>query len=97
ETDGQGQGQGQGGGPSRERMTLAGELAGESGEAAARAVASKLLQGSGDARLDLRELKFADERVARVLARAAAALAAQGRTLRVRATSAGTVRFLERH
>jgi len=47
--------------------------------------------------LDLRELRYADDEVARVLARAAEAAAAEGRSLVLITDAPGTLRFLRRH
>jgi hypothetical protein len=78
-------------------MALAGHLEGPDGERMARDVATRLVSGTGDAKLDLRALTFADDGVARVIARAVAAATAQGRAVKIRAASSGTERFLRRH
>lgn len=76
---------------------LAGDLSGEPGVAKARAIIEPLLSRRGDAVLDLRELRFADDDVGRVLARAAQTITSQGRALTVLAEAAGIQRFLRRH
>ena len=75
---------------------LAGELEGREGEAVATEAVARALRG-GEPTVDLRNLRYADEGVGRVLARAAATLAAEGRTLVLIASAAGTLRFLRRH
>lgn len=75
---------------------LSGELSDEAGRSAAsRAVRSVLSHDKPT--VDLRELAFADEGVARVLQRAARTLEAEGRPLTVIAEASGMVRFLRRH
>lgn len=78
------------------RFRLVGELSGEAGRATAHAVAGRML-AAGSRRLDLIELRFADEGVAQELRRVAEALMADGRTLELRVASASMRRFLERH
>jgi len=78
-------------------MSLSGELTGADGCATARSALTSLLSARGDAVLDLRTLRFADEDVARLLARAAETLHAEGRALRVRSGAPGIERFLRRH
>lgn len=76
---------------------LSGELEGAHGRDRAHGVAAALLGSQAPPVLDLRELRFADEGVARVLARAAHTLGADGRQLTLVASAQGTVRFLRRH
>lgn len=83
--------------PAPARALLAGELAGNDGCATTLAALAEILASKGDAVLDLRGLRFADEAVARLLARAAATLASDGRVLRVHTSTPGTERFLRRH
>ncbi len=77
--------------------SLSGELTGAEGCATARSALTILLSARGDAVLDLRTLRFADEDVGRLLARAAETLHAEGRALRVRSGAPGIERFLRRH
>jgi len=76
---------------------LEGELEGEEGTATASAAIGRLLASEGRPVLDVRDLRFADDGVARVLARAAAALDEEARPLVVLATAPGILRFLRRH
>ncbi len=77
------------------RPTLRGELSGEAGRRAAHDALTLVVRE--DSVLDLREVRFADEHVARELVRANEALAQQGRTLRIVATEPGVLHFLRRH
>ena len=72
---------------------FSGELAGAEGLASARRALAPLLLARGG-RLDLAELRFADDDVGRELARAAEAL---GEALVIVAPSGGIERFLRRH
>lgn len=81
--------------PRAARPSLRGELSGESGRRAAHDALSVAMRE--DALLDLREVRFADDLVARELVRANEALAQQGRTLRIVATEPGVLHFLRRH
>jgi chemotaxis protein methyltransferase CheR len=83
--------------PAPTSAVLEGELAGTAGCATTHAALAGLMSSTGDAVLDLRGLRFADDAVARLLARAAAALASDGRALLVRTSTPGTERFLRRH
>ena len=77
--------------------SLNGELSGPEGERRARSVVARLLQSDSPAVIDLRGLRFADEGVARQLARGARALTDQGRTLVLVTTNPGVSRFLRRY
>lgn len=79
-------------------IRLEGELAGESGLSRIRTAASALVSDPRDVvHLDLGGLTYADDEVARVLARAAATIVAGGRRLVVHVQGAGGERFLRRH
>jgi len=85
--------------PAPRIAALRGRLEGEPGARAAREVIASLLAAphNSPALLDIRELEYADDSVARVLARAAATLEAQERVLVVVAAAPGLDRFLRRH
>ncbi|MEM9067462.1 MAG: CheR family methyltransferase [Myxococcota bacterium] len=76
-------------------LRLTGNLSGARGRKTAHDVIAALLEGRGTD-LDLRELRFADEGVARELARGAQALQEDGRTLVLWVSSVGIERFLRR-
>ncbi len=75
---------------------LEGELDGPEGEARAREVIACVLHHAHPV-IDLSALRYADDGVARLLARAASVTAAEGRPLRIIARAPGTLRFLRRH
>lgn len=77
-------------------VALKGDLEGDTGEAIARRIVAKVIASQRPV-LDLRELAFADDRVGQVLARAARAVAAEGKVLVLVASAPGTLRFLRRH
>jgi chemotaxis protein methyltransferase CheR len=84
--------------PSTSVPHLSGALEGPDGVRVARAALAPLV--AGDAKplvLSVEGLVFADADVVRVLARAAAALAAQGETLSIAHASSGVRHFLVRH
>jgi len=76
---------------------LEGELKGDAGAIAARAAVAPLLSGAiHPPVLSVAGLTYADREVSRILARAAAALAAQGASLSITGASEGVRRFLVR-
>ncbi len=72
------------------------KLIGETSVAEARAAIGQLLREPAPC-LDLRELRYADDAIGELLARAAATLASEGRTLRVIVRAQGVSQFLRRH
>ncbi len=83
--------------PPRPRMTrLAGDLQGSEGARVAHEALSPIVAAERPPILDLSGLAFADEEVFRVIARAAAAIAAAGEPLRIVGARASVRRFLGR-
>ena len=85
-----------GSGFERSVPALEGELEGHEGETAATEAVGRAMRAPQPV-IDLRDLRYADETVGRVLARAAAALAGEGRALVLITSASGTLRFLRRH
>jgi anti-anti-sigma regulatory factor len=81
-----------------ETVHLEGDLSGPSGEAEAKRAIEALLRAEpARATLDLTALRYADDDVGRMLARATAALSAHGHALTIIVNGSGTLRFLRRH